>query len=330
MSVESICKMPVCQVLSIFKPRTTKELAVAGLILTFGVFSTPGAIGCGSCYTIYKIIDNQIEKYNIRKENELKRIFYDKLISIKKEFIETGQSEQPQTSVIEKFKKIWQESPLSVKGEFISFCNSENTEDCLVRKVLSPVIYNNGTWKTSEEISSELKSELAAPFNITNINLISRASLFHATQTEDRLMKILKTKGVKNFSKITSSYNAVFASTYPEFYNYGLFVLGFTPDIHYSSKPKVKYAERGWIGFSKEIPVNKKTLAFIINASPELDQQSQERFQKKCNENFGAEVPVIFFPSWRQSSAENDALHAIGKKRGLPAEWSEVPGFSDF
>jgi hypothetical protein len=110
----------------------------------------------------------------------------------------------------------------------------------------------------------EIVSNNAGSAGLSKIDPLSLAYFFHATPTEHNLESILKSKNIE--VRHEKAFKGAFVSTEPE-YGFGKYVFVFNRSIERLSTLEHGFklgAEKYWAGFSRNIPINERTLSCII------------------------------------------------------------------
>lgn len=146
-------------------------------------------------------------------------------------------------------------------------------------------------------------------------NTFSKGFFFHAT-SEKALESILKGKKVE--VRHEKAYRGAFVSTQPEL-GFGRCVLAFKRNIERLSSLEHGFTinqNTYWAGFSRDIPVDGNTLAYIIlNSRSEEERQTLET---QCEQWTGRKINVILVEDAQPKLNEVESLGM-----GIPREWPE-------
>lgn len=211
-----------------------------------------------------------------------------------------------ETAPFQQLKTCWRSSDLTNKRWFVQAFNQIPFKG--VRKELTDTVYRPITrgrqirWLNNEEAS-------AGGSFWSQTNNVSKGVFFHAT-SEKALESILKARKVE--VRHEKAYRGAFVSTRPEL-NFGPCVLAFKRNIERLSELHHGFKANEntyWAGFSQDIPVNDRTLAYII-----LDSRSEsqrEQLQNQCCTWAGRTIRVVL-------------INEVGDpdQVAIPKEWPE-------
>jgi hypothetical protein len=210
-------------------------------------------------------------------------------------------------------RQFWQGSTLTEKYWFVRAFNYPSFAP--VRKALGDLVYSFITSSTRGErhVRWLNEHEISTTVSARNIDAVSKGFFFHAT-SQQALESILKSKRVE--VRHEKAFRGAFVSTLPDLY-FGPCVLVFKRTIERLSQLEhgfVKGQEVYWAGFSKDIPVQEDTLAYILFNS--TNQDERDVLQSKCLQWYGRQVPVVLM---------GDAIEKIRQtsdlQLGIPSEW---------
>lgn len=211
-------------------------------------------------------------------------------------------------------KDFWDRSNLSTRHWFVQTFNQNEEKFKAVREALAdtvyrpinPILNQNVSWLNNSELNKKVGS-----------NEQDKAFFFHATPTKQGLKGILKTKRVE--VRHEKLFRGAFVSTAME-RSFGRYILGFKRNIERLSSLSHGFPhERAyWAGFSRDIPVNEATTAYII-----LDSYSEfERkiLEDKCKKWTQRDIKVLLIRDAEKIywTAQNMNLNL-----GIPKEWGE-------
>ncbi len=233
-----------------------------------------------------------------------------------------------------KLSKYWTKANLDKKRVFVEVFSTDHLKFKLVRDVFASIVYRPVDTSYSygkPKIVWQPRRAKAAAAGEDDFD-VTEGVYCHATDEEWKEASILKSKEVwVDHKKI---FKGAFVSTRPEF-GFGKYILVFNRSIE-----RLSFLENGfenqnrggldhpyWAGFSKNIPVTPKTLAFVI-VSDEL--KSTKRWydfilpvklrtmsqEEKCSEWAGRSVKVITISEYNdfKAIAGNPATF-------IPREW---------
>ena len=211
-----------------------------------------------------------------------------------------------ETAPFGQLKTCWHSCDLTSKRWFVQAFNQKMFKK--VREVLADTVYRPITrgrpirWLNNEEAS--------AGGTCSKANIVSKGVFFHAT-SEKALESILKARKVE--VRHEKAYRGAFVSTRPEL-NFGPCVLAFKRNIERLSELHHGFNKANentyWAGFSQDIPVNDRTLAYIILNSH--SESERKRLQNQCRTWTGRTIQVIL----------NDEVDLPGEV-AIPKEWPE-------
>lgn len=215
----------------------------------------------------------------------------------------------------------WKDSDLSGRDRFVHMCNQSGfypvrQESSLVQQVYRPIGSNqDGVWFNSHEIARKvikLQSD-------DKIRSIAQAFFFHAT-SKTALESILKEGRVQ--VRHEKLFRGAFVSTQPE-KAFGSYVLVFNRSIERLSHLEHGFTQANktvyWAGFSRDIPVNQKTLACVMILDDSLQESEEEELsslEDKCKQWSGRAIPIVL-----KSQANTILKRISGLQMGIPAEW---------
>jgi len=227
--------------------------------------------------------------------------------------------------------RYWSQVLLEAKHEFVQVFSENNPEynpefksmrDLFRKKVYqelySPTSYlevyhtHGPCWYSFHEIATLNNTEKPNPLN--------KGFFFHAT-SKLALEAILKTGLIE--VRHERAYKGAFVSTKPET-GFGSCILALAKKIERLS-PILKGFRVGgsssqsyWAGFSEGIPVNEKTLAYIM--VNEMDEENRRSLQLSVNQWTGRKIKVIHFDQKIRRRLE----HIAELKMGIPVEWPDA------
>jgi hypothetical protein len=214
----------------------------------------------------------------------------------------------------DRLKQFWEKSKLEEKHWFVLAFSQSGTPiykevrtelaDPTVYRPVNPYLQRKATWLAQDEITAQLRGV---------DSIFKQAFFFHATP-ERSLKSILKTKRVE--VRHEKSFKGAFVSTKPEI-NFGRCVLAFRRNIE-----RVSPLEHGfvidkntyWAGFSRDIPVEESTLAYIALVNPAEGECS--KLEALCKEWSGRSISVVPF---QEANNYCKSIRALGL--GIPKEW---------
>ena len=213
----------------------------------------------------------------------------------------------------------WLESQLSTKRWFVS-AFSRNTEYCRrVRAALAKLVYRPIDSYTSKDktvpwlCEGELTNLIQSSGQDKTRNF-AKAFFFHAT-SEKALESILKSGKVE--VRHEKLFRGAFVSTQPEL-GFGPCVLAFSRKIERLSALQHGFSIDGayWAGFSRAIPVDKNTLAYVILDN--CNEDKRQMLEAQCQAWAGRKIDVVL-----KGDAERklNIIERFGM--GIPSEWPD-------
>lgn len=212
------------------------------------------------------------------------------------------------TSLMDDLLHFWNHS-LSNKQWFVQVFNGDNEKFKKLRELMADIVYRPIKPSTSLK-DKEVK--WLSPNEITP-NIYTQAFFFHAT-SEKSLESILKSKKIE--VRHEKTFKGAFVSTKPEG-DYGPCILAFRRNIERLSPLEHGFLANQstyWAGFSRDIPVNDSTLAYIILSND--NYQKKNELETSCEQWAGRKISVISYDDVKKTLKNVADLNM-----GIPKEW---------
>lgn len=184
-----------------------------------------------------------------------------------------------------------------------------------------PLSQRGVRWLSSQE------RETALGKTTTKVAAIYKAaSYFHATHTKESLEQIL-TSGFVHVNDSSGNLGA-FVSTIPE-RQFGDFVIAFSGSaMEHLSRPNMTMrcdSGEEWIGYAKSIPINRKTVPYVLlrDSNGRRTEQDRSQLEEECRRWTRRDIPVVLVADGADySKFEREATQTVlDLNIGVPQGW---------
>lgn len=212
----------------------------------------------------------------------------------------------------------WLSSSFNQKSVFVEMLSTDDYPVYAnIRAQLSHIIYRpidpsvptGVRWLSNQQIVEEYKkiNKVAGKTDV-----FCQAFYFHATRSRNNIKSILLSK------KIAVTHNGRLQGAFvkagaPE-YVFGEYVLAFRRNIERPNPVWDKGIYPSWVGFSEEIPVNEKTLAYIILQTN--DEKERGSLEDSCLQLTGRKISVFL-----EKEITPYLNFSLSLGLGVPKEW---------
>lgn len=230
--------------------------------------------------------------------------------------------------ILQELEAYWKKSNLQNKHLFVQVFGYDFENYQRVREECAKIVYRHAKsdnpapvkWLSAKEVDSECRNIFSRAISADQF---SQGYFFHATPTEKGLESILKSRKIE--VRHEKAFRGAFVSTKPETI-FGKFVLALKRPIERLSKLEhgFKADETSyWAGFSRDIPVNEDTLAYIILNDDEKEkaaasEQERKALETQCQEWTKRKIDVIL-----RSKVEERLKDVAKLNMGIPKEWPD-------